>query len=634
MFQRSTSGRAATRAPASFAAACALLLSWSSQQVIAQERLAPVVVVGTREAEPESRSTADVVVIDSATIRRSTADSVEELLRREAGLQLVRSGGPGHSTGYFIRGASTNSTVVLVDGVRIGSASLGQAELEGLALSQIDRVEVLRGPGSSLYGADGVGGVVQIFTRRGEGPPRATAGGAIGGYRSRQGDVSVSGAAGAFDYAASLGRESGRGVSAIRPGDLYGNYNPDDDGYSRTAGSARLGWMPATGHRIGANVSESRLRARYDSAEYPPPDFSPDASPDFINRLSQRIVSADYRGTVAPWWTTTLQAANYRNDSTSGGDTTSRFVTRRDQATWQQALRVGGEQQIVVAYEYLRERVGGDVYVDERSRRNQALLVGYSGRIASSSLQADLRRDDNSAYGGVTTGRLGYAWNFTPELKVRALVGRTFRAPTFNDLYYPGYGVSTVQPEKGRSAEIGVAWTGTSANASATLWRNDVTDLIAYQPDRTSCPADPAFDFGCAGNVGRARLQGATLAAGARFGGLDLRANVDLLHAVDADTGVRLARRAAHQERLAAGYTVGAYELGASLLVVGSRPDAGVTLGGYGVVDLRAAWRFAPSWKLEAKLLNALDHRVEPLRDYQGLGRQAWIGVRFDSAGI
>ncbi|MEO8525277.1 MAG: TonB-dependent receptor plug domain-containing protein, partial [Caldimonas sp.] len=215
-------------------AACRLLfLVLLPLGTAAQSLLDPVVVTATREPQPLSRSSADIVVIDAETIRNTTADSVEDLLRRAAGIQLARNGGPGQSSGYFVRGTGTNGTLVLVDGVRVGSATLGQIDLESLSPAQIDRIEVLRGPASSLYGADGVGGVVQIFTRRGDGSPRVSGGVAIGGYRSRHGDLGVSGAHGSFDYAASLGRDSSRGVSATRPGAQFGVFNPDDDGYSR-----------------------------------------------------------------------------------------------------------------------------------------------------------------------------------------------------------------------------------------------------------------------------------------------------------------------------------------------------------------------------------------------------------------
>lgn len=625
-----------TGLPAPKAAHCLFTFALLPFAALAQTQFDLVAVVGTREPQALGRTVADVVVIDSSTIRNAAADSVEDLIRKFSGMQVTRNGGPGQSGGYFIRGASASGTLVLIDGVRVGSASLGQAEFEALSLAQIDHIEVLRGPASSLYGADAVGGVVHIFTRRGEGGPRVTGSAAIGGYRSYQGDIGVSGSQGGFDYAVTVGRESSDGVSALRPNDQFGNFNPDKDGYSRNHGNLRLGYTPAPGHRIGVNLLETKLNAQYDASEFNPPDFIQDPSPDFRNHLKTRLGSIDYRGVITSLWTTTLQASNSVDDLKSGGIAISRFKTERTQATWQNALQLTADQRVILAYEHLREQVEGDVFADKPSRNNNAFVVGYSGRFIDALIaEASFRYDHNSVYGSNKTGNIGLSYELIPGLKVRALAGRTFRAPTFNDLFYPGFGVATIEPERGRSFEFGVAWQSGATSASATVYRNNVRNLIGYQPDRTFCPADPAYDFGCAGNVSNARLQGATLTGAQQWGGLTVRATVDFLDATDSDTGVRLIRRAAHQETLAADYDFGAWTLGASLLSIGSRPDnGGVVLGGYGVVDVRANWRFMPQWRVEAKVLNVLDHRVEPVRDYRGLGRQAWIGIRFDGKGV
>lgn len=601
--------------------------------VAAQSQLDRVIVTGTREPQPLTQSAADVVVITADTIRSSTADSVEDLLRNEAGIQLARNGGPGQSSGYFIRGASTNGSVVLIDGVVVGSASLGQASFDALTLDQIDHIEVLRGPASSLYGANAVGGVIQIFTRRGDGAPRVTGHAAGGNYRSYLGNVGVSGSHGAFDYAAMLGREASGGTTAIRPNDRFGSFNPDDDGYGRNFGNLKLGYAPAAGHRIGVNVVASKLDAQYDGAEYNPPDYLPDPSPDFRNHLKSSIVAVDYSGVISATWTTLLQGSQNIDDADSGGTTLSRFKTRREQVLWQNTLQLAADQQLMLAYEYMRQKVSGDVFADAPRTNNNGFVAGYAGRFGPTGLQASVRFDDNSVYGNNTTGSVGGTYQVTPQFRLRALAGTTFRAPTFNDLFYPGYGVSTIKPEEGRSFEVGALWQSGGANASVTVYRNDVNDLIGYDPDPngTNCP--PGY-FGCAGNVSRARLQGASLSFGQQWGGLDVTATVELLDATDRDTGERLPRRAAHQETLAVNYTQGAWTVGASALGVGSRPDGGVTLGGYGILNLLAYWRFAPQWRLEAKLLNALDKDVEPVRDYQGLGLQAWIGVRFDGKGF
>jgi len=604
------------------------------QTMAAPQVLPPVYVTGTREPVPLSSITGDLTVIDADRIRESSADSVEDLLRREAGLQVSRTGGPGQGAGVFIRGASASSTVVLIDGVRIGSATLGQAELEGLSLSQIERIEVLRGPGSSLYGADAVGGVVQIFTRRGNGGLRLAANAAVGAYGSRQGDVAVSGSASIFDYAASLGYESSDGVSAIRPGDLFGLYNPDRDGYARNSARLNAGVTPVAGHRVGLVVLSSRTHTHYDGSEYLAPNYAQDTTPDFRSRLDSSVTALDYRGQIAPAWTTSVQAAHNEDDSRSGGTVQSRYLTLRDQLTWQNAVKFSSDQQLVVTYEGLREKARADSYIAPVQRINNALLMGYSGSFGAHAVQGDLRRDANSVYGANTTGRLGWNVEVADGVRARALLGTTFRAPSFNDLYYPDYGVTTIRPERGRSVEVGLAWQADGGAASATVYRNQVRDLIGYQADRNFCPPDPGYNFGCAGNTSRARLQGATVTGSQRWAAFSLRGSVDFLDAKDVDTGQRLRRRAAHQESVSADYDLDAWTLGASALRVGARPDGGVQLGSYATLDLSARWRFAPQWQLEAKLLNATDRDVEPARDYQGLGRQAWLGLRFDGQGL
>ena len=607
--------------------------------VSAQTRLNTVVVTGSREPQALDRVTADVVVIDAERIRASTADSVEDLLRREAGVQVSRNGAPGQSAGVFIRGAGSSNTVVLVDGVRIGSATLGQVGFEAISLAQIERIEVLRGPGSSLYGADAVGGVIQIFTKRGEGEARFFANGAVGGYGSREGHAGASGAQGGLDYSASLGRESSRGVSALKPGDQFGNYNPDTDGFTRDTGQFKLGYTLAPGHRIGLNVVRSRLDAQYDGSEYLPPNYAQDASPDFRSKLRSGVVSFDYRGVIDSAWTATAQLAHNDDDLKSGGSVVDHFRTRRDQLTTQAAWKAGADQQLVLAYEHLNEKAESTLYLGDVKRSNYAFVLGYTGQFSAQVLQVDVRHDDNSVYGGNTTGRLGWSMEVMKDVRVRALAGTTFRAPSFNELFYPGYGVSgypgfDVTPEHGRSMELGLNWRNAGNEVGLTVYRNRVRDMIGYEVDNTFCPPTPDYQYGCARNIGRAQLQGATLSGSQRWGALQVSGAIDVLDAKDLDTQQRLVRRAAHQESLAADYDMGAWRFGAALLAVGARPDGTATLAAYETLDLRVRWRFAPQWQLEAKLLNATDRTVEPVRDYQSLGRQAWIGVRFDSKGL
>lgn len=592
-----------------------------------------IVVTATRSPMALERVAADVVVIDEQRIRASTADSLEDLLRREAGLQLSRNGGPGANAGLFIRGGGSANTLLLIDGVRVGSATLGTPELEALSLAAIERIEVLRGPASSLYGADGSGGVIQVFTRRATGKPAVAARVAAGGHGAREASVNGSAVVGDWDLSAGTSRERMAGVSALRPGDPFGNYNPDADGFDRRTAQARVGWTPVAGHRLGLSALDSRLTSRFDSAEYPPPDYAPDSAPDFKNRQHSRLAAGHWTARWNDAWTTTVRLASQRGELVSGASTTDRYLTERTQVDVEAAWRIGPGQRWVLALADVAERAESSAYPGPFDRRNRGYVSAYSGSWGGLDVQADLRHDDNTAYGGVNTGRLGLSMPVGAGWRVRALAGNSFRAPSVNDLFYPGYGVLGIRPERSRSVEVGVdgRWLGTQL--AATAFRNRARNLIGYQPDAAQCPADPAYAFGCAANIGRARLQGLALTASRRQGAWEARAVVDFLSANDELTGQRLARRASRQGNLSLAYDAGAWNLGATALHVGSRPEGAATLRAYTTIDLKAQWRISPGLWLDARLLNATDEDYEPARSYQSMGRQAWLGLRWEWAG-
>lgn len=598
--------------------------------------LPQVVVIASREPLPRDQVTADVVVIDSDRIRASAADSVEDLLRREAGVQISRNGGPGQSAGVLIRGASASGTLVLIDGVRVGSATLGLVAMNSIALAQIERIEVLRGPASSLYGADALGGVIRITTLRGAGPLNFSARAAVGEYNSREGDVSLSGSSDRFDYAASVSHERSDGVSALRPNDQFGAYNPDRDGYNRRTAQVSLGHTLVPGHRVSFSLVDARLRSRYDGAVYDA-NYNPDASGDFRNRLDTQVASFTYDGVWSPVWTSRVQLAHSEDDERTGALVPEHNLTRRDQYTLQNAFTLATGHQLVAVLERLEESAKASTLTSDRSRHNDAVALGYSGRLGSHLLSADVRHDDSSVYGGKTTGRLGWGYELGHGLTARALAGTTFRAPAFNDLYYSDaygpYGVPTIRPERGRSVEVGLDWRSGDSVISTTLFRNRVRDLIGYEADSSLCP-DASYYGGCASNTGKAKLEGISLSAAHRVGALSLRATADVLSARDEVTDARLSRRARHQETLNAEYRIDAWSFGSTLLVVGDRLDGSKHLGSYSTIDLQARWRFASQWQLEAKVLNVADRDIEPARDTRALGRQAWLALRYSGVGL
>ena len=590
-----------------------------------------VQVIGTRAPTALNRVVADVVVIDRDRIRATSADSLEDLLRREGGMQLSRTGGPGQSAGIQIRGSSSSGTLVLIDGVRIGSATLGQTDLAAISLAQVERIEILRGPGSSLYGADAIGGVVNIVTRRGDGAPYLHGNVAGGNHASGEGYVAVSGSDQGFDYALGLSGETTDGVSAVRPGDQFGIYNPDDDGFTRYGLSLAGGYSWRKGQRIGLSYSASRLRSQFDSAEYPPPNFLPDPSPDFRNRMTTQLTTLEYQGLLSGEWTNLLRASYQTDQVDSGANVISTYNTTRRQFTAQTTWTPSAQHQLVGAIDYLDESITSSDY-SAPSRDNTGLIVGYTGRFGAQKLQADLRWDHNSAYDNQTTGKLGWGMDLAEGWSVRAVAGTAFRAPTFNDLYFPGYGVPTLQPERSRSVEAGVDYKAAMTSVAATAYYNKVSDLIGYQPDPNQCP--PGFPFGCAGNTARAVLQGITIQGLQQWGNFQFTLALDWLNAKDSDTDQQLPRRAANQQTFAVDWNEGPWQLGGTVLRVSQRPDGGVLLPAYALLNLNARWRFERFWQVELRLQNALDKDYEPARDYQDVGRQFWVGLRYDGKGL
>jgi len=612
---------------AALGTACATLAS--AQSVAARPNAdARLVITGSRLPMTQELLAADVVVIDRADIEASTADSVADLLRREAGVQLSRNGGPGQSSGALLRGAAAVNTIVLVDGVRIGSATLGFAQLDGLSLAQVERIEVLRGPASSLYGADAVGGVVQVFTRQATQRPGLEAVLAAGGLGSREASLTVGGRTGPWTLSASAGQERSRGVSALRPGDRFGSHHPDADGFVLETAQARVGLAPAPGHRVGLTLMRSRLDAQYDGSDYLPPTYAADNSGDFRNRLATDVAALDWQGLLRPGLTVSARASQSVDDLSTGGQVLYRYKTVREQQSLQVNHRLGSTLDASVALERLDESAQASGFTPDPQRRNVAAVLALAGRNGVWSWQADLRRDDPSQMGAVTTGRAGLTRMMAGGWRLRALGGSTFRAPSFNDLYYPGYGVATLSPERGRSLEAGLDWRGEAASASLTVYRNRVSGLIGYEADVALCPADPAYAYGCARNIARATLQGASLSGQRQIGALGLKARLEFVDAKDDATGQRLSRRAAHQSSWSADWTRGRWTWGAHVLHLGARPDGGGMLAAETTADLSAQWKLNRHWALQAKVLNVTDRDVQPARDYQGLGRQAWLVLR------
>jgi vitamin B12 transporter len=456
----------------------------------------------------------------------------------------------------------------------------------------------------------------------------------VGRYGSSEVQGGVSGVVGDVDLALSASREASTGVSAVaNPADAFGRYNPDTDGFSRGNVSAQLGYAITPAQRIGLRLLDTRLRSKFDAAVFgPPPNTAPDPSPDFRNRLNTTLAALTHSATIAGAWRSEFTLAESRDELASGANIIDRFDTRRRQLSWQPSAELSAQTTLVGLIERTEVRVQSSSGADARRSNNTALGISALGRIDVHRWQVDLRHDDHDVYGAQTTGKLAYAWQAAPQWTLRTAAGTAFRAPSFNELYFPDFGVPGIRPERSRSVEVGAAWQGPGLNVQATAYDNRVRDLINYQADPAACPA--GYRSGCAANIGRARLRGTSLSAQGVVDAWRWRVGAEFLDAKDRDSGQRLTRRAAYTGNATLGYDAAPWGAQATVNAVGARPEGGAQLAAYQLLDLGAHWQFAPSWRFEAKLLNAFDRRYEPAKDYGALGRQAWVGVRFDSSAL
>jgi vitamin B12 transporter len=518
----------------------------------------------------------------------------------------------------FIRGANRQQTLVLLDGLRIESSSAGAASLEAIPIEQIERIEILRGPASSLYGADAIGGVIQVFTRRGGRALAANASAGYGTYATAVASAGVSGAIGPLRYAVQVGGRRSDGFGAASGPGTYG-FDPDRDDYHAASVSASASVEWANDQVAGAQYFRNRLDASFDGS-----------GGGFDDRTITLVEAwrVESRNRIAPAWRWTLAAGQSVDDSVSKlafGD--SSFRTRDTQYLWQHDLTLPyGE--LALAYERREERLADNAGFAVTARDTDAGVAVYRLVRGDHALQANLRHDHSSQYGGRTTGTLAWGWRFAPGWRVTASGGTAFKAPSFNDLYFPGFANPGLVPETSRNVEAGLAWSGsvagTRVDARAVAWRNRVESLIVFQ-----CDADGV----CAPrNVDRATLEGVTLSADAAFGDTALKGSVDLQSPTDDATGRLLPRRARTHGALSARHRVGALSLAAEVVASSARYDDAANtrrMGGYAVVNLVAEWKAGKGVTLFVRGDNVLDKDYALAAGYATGGAQVFAGVRW-----
>jgi len=596
-----------------------------AQQSAQTASLEPVVVTATRTAVPVSQVVADVTVINREEIERQASGQVVELLSRTAGFQVARRGGAAAAGQCAPRWGETRHIAVLVDGVRLDTQNAsGGASWQMLNLAQIERIEIVRGPVSALYGSDAISGVVQIFTKKGQGPASLDLGVSAGEWGFFKADAGLSGAAGPFDYAVSASSERSGGFSA-RNNAAPGTRMADRDGYITEGGRLRLGFTPVAAHRIEAVASQQHSLSRYDSTV---------ASRDDYGLRDLQDLKLQWNAQWLESWSSQVAVAQSADRYATPRASNYLTQTYVDTVSWLNEFKWGAHAVTAVLERREDTLKNNDIVSSgtpsEGERSDDGLGLGYAWRAHGTVVQLNGRTDWDSEFGAHSTGAIAIGQDSAKHWNVHGSWGTGYRAPTLYQRF-SRYGNPALQPETSRNGEVGVRYQQAGAALGLTVYDNWVTNLI-NSPANTGQSCGPTTPNGCYTSTGRAHLKGATVSGGVTMGPVRLSGSMDFGSYKNAQNDTELARRARRQASLRLDTDVKDWTLGAQVLALSQRFDKANNVnvfGGYTVLNVDALYRVNAQWRVLARIDNVGDKKYENAQTYGTTPRTAIIGVRW-----
>ena len=602
--------------------------------------LSSVIVTATRTSITTDEALSSVSVITRADIERLQPASVRDLLVGLPGVAFTQAGGPGQLSTLFLRGTNSTHVLVLIDGVRIGAVGAGLPAFEQIPVDQIERIELVRGPRSSLYGADAIGGVIQIFTRHGaqDGKLDPSLSVSTGSRSYMDGHAGLSGGDSHAWFNAGLGGQYTAGINACRVGAAERGVacfadQPDHDAYRNWNGMANGGYRWDNGTELAATWLRSKNFVEYDGSPY--------GGNQAVNQ--QQVGGARLSFAPLEPWKVTLNAGQSRDDNATyfQGDYSDLFTpltyfprtpvghtySRRNQASWQNDITLDANQLLTAGVDYQQEHIDSDTGYLKSTREDTGVYAQYMGTFGRNEVQLSARHDHNGQFGNHNTGSAAWGYAFDHGLRLSASYGTAFHAPTFNDIYYPfGLGNPDLKPEKSRSGELGLSQAQSAWNWAVNVYQTTITDLITL--DENFVPQ----------NISQARIRGLEGQFGINLDGWQVQSYLTLMQPKNREgayDGNLLPRRPEQTARVDVDRRFGAFGVGATFFASGKAYDDQANLhrlGGYATTDLRASYEFMPGWRVEAKLANAFDRNYETAYYFNQPGRTWFLTLRYSPA--
>lgn len=614
------------RQPALFALAHLPLATFIASTLpftaVASEQFETLTVTTNRM--PSENLLAPTTVITRADIERLQISDLPSLLSRQPGIDMTSRGGIGKDSSLFIRGTSSRHVLVLVDGVKWQSATLGETNIQDFPVEQIERIEIVRGPRSGIYGSEAIGGVIQIFTRKGQQGVNPYAKITYGTHQSKQATVGVNGGNEKTIYSLSFNHQSTDGISTQKL-----NTNPDDDGYRNNNISAKIEHQLNEKIKLGANFLRAEAFNQYDTTV----SFSfPNAQTDRVSSdVVQQVLGFNSSVQVNQSWLLSAQVSESRDQSNNyqNGISTDVIDTRHRFITITNTIDLNPEHILNIGLDYEHDHIVSTQGYLKNSRYNKAVFVTWQANLDRSSWLISGRHDDNQAFGTENTGTAEWGYWLSDNTQVTTNYGTGFKAPTFNDLYWPsgpfGIGNPDLVPEESTSWGIGLNGNKSGVEWGISFYKTKIDNLIEWAPLPGCCVWTPS-------NVSKAEIEGVDVELATNILGADIGFDASWLRPEDKETGNTLTRRAKRYANLHLDKNLGSWSAGVSWKLSGHRfNDASNTtrLGGFGIVDVRASYQLDQDWSVQASINNLFDKNYQTVSNFNSLGTTGMLTLSY-----
>tara|TARA_R110001592_G_scaffold60539_1_gene184154 strand:- start:9222 stop:11096 length:1875 start_codon:yes stop_codon:yes gene_type:complete len=580
-----------------------------------------VVVTATRTSRTVNDSVSSVKVITREEIVNSQAQSIPDLLQGMVGVHFAQNGGRGSNSSLFLRGTNSDHVIVLIDGVKVGSATSGTVAFQNLPMEQIERIEVVRGPRSSLYGSEALGGVIQIFTKKGGGNTSLSSHVTVGSHDTYETSVGIAGGGENVFYNLSVEGEKTQGIDSCRAeaatqfGGCFAD-QPDKDGYKNVAGSVRLGYKTD----FGSEFSVFSLQTNAES------DF--DGNYQDNSESEQRVLGFKSVLQMTKDLDLSLSYSQTEDNSDSyiGGIYSSTFDTTRDNASLQSNIILFDRDVFTLGTDYQKDKVSSSENFTVTERETYGIFSQYLLSYQKHDIELSARYDYNEGVKDAFTGSVGYAYQLENNLRFFMSYGTAFKTPSFNELYYPFFGVPTLKPEESDTFEIGVRSENQPTNWALTYFSTKIEELIAYNSATLSVL-----------NIDIASIQGVELETVSKLSqnwlfGTDLNIISPRNKSEGSYQGNLLARRPKISSRITLDYVTDTWTAGASLMHVGMRYDDVANnnkLDSYQTLDLKAQYQLSEELLVQGRVENVFDSSYETAQFYNQLDRSFYLTLRY-----